>query len=186
MATFDNKVYFLTFIDAYSGHVTGFLLQNKSEVFEKFKEYESLMSNKIGRRMKILRTDNGTEFLNNAMKTFLKEKGIEHQTTCRYTPQQNGIAERMNRTIMEKVRCMLFDGNCPLQLWGLTFAAAIVIINRLIPAYSKITPHEAVTGLIPNPKLIKRFGCIGMVHVPEEVRNGKLDYRSSEENVLWI
>ena len=99
--------YFLTLIDDYSRKVWIYFLKNKSETFLKFKERKILVETQVGRKVKKLRTNNGLEFLSNDFNSFYQKKGIATHTTVRYTPQQNGLAERMNRTILERVRCML-------------------------------------------------------------------------------
>jgi hypothetical protein len=83
----------------------------------------------------------------------------------------------MNRTIMNKVRCMLFDSNSDLRLWGEAFKTAIFIINRVTTSLGKKTPYELHTGVIPTGINLRRFGCVGYVHVPEELRS-KLEPRS--------
>ena len=82
---------------------------SKDEAFTKYKQYEIYLANQYGRTIKIFRTDGGGEFVNAAFESHLKEKGTIHQTTCRYTPHQNGVAEKMNRTFMDKVRYLLIE-----------------------------------------------------------------------------
>ena len=99
--------YFLTLIDDYSRKVWIYFLKNKSETFLKFKELKILVKTQTYRKVKKLRTDNGLEFLSNDFNSFCQKEGIATHRTVRYTPQQNGLAERMNKTILERVRCML-------------------------------------------------------------------------------
>lgn len=103
--------YFLTLIDDYSHKVFIYMLKTKDEVTECFKDFKNFVENQTERKIKILRSDNGGEYLSTSLMSYLKKAGIQHQLTAAYTPEQNGIAERMNRTIIEKVRCMLFDSN---------------------------------------------------------------------------
>jgi transposase InsO family protein len=86
-----------------------YYLKSKSAVCEKFIEFKNMIEKQTESKIKILRTDNGTEYVNKQMETFLKKNGIIHQTTNVYTPQQNGVAERMNRTLVERAKCLLFD-----------------------------------------------------------------------------
>jgi Reverse transcriptase (RNA-dependent DNA polymerase)/Integrase core domain len=175
--TFDECVYFLTFVDAHTGYVTGYLLKHKSEVAARFKEYESITANRHRRTMKVLRSDNGTEFVNHEMAVYLAERGIEHQKTIPNTPQQNGIAERMNQTIMEKVRCLLFDAKCSFDLWGEAFHASLYLINRTINSFSKVSPFQAEFNQQEAWGSFRRFGCSAFVHFNDDSRS-KLDKRS--------
>lgn len=95
------------------------------------KKNSSYVENKTGIKIKSLRSDNGKEFINKEMANILKQSGIRHQTTVPYTPQQNGMAERMNRTIVEKARCMLFGDNLGISFWAEAVSTAVYSINRL-------------------------------------------------------
>jgi len=113
-----NSKYVLTFIEHKSRYPKCFYLDSKegSNVLEKFKEYKAWAENVTDCQIKILRTDGGGEYVNKAFDIFLKECGIEHQKTVPYTPQQNGIAERFNRTVMEKTRSIIYSIYLPLKL----------------------------------------------------------------------
>lgn len=101
--------YFLTFTDDYSKKFFIYVLQKKSEVIDKFKEFKKYVEIQLEYKIKCLRTDNGLEFINKNISDFLKSNGIIHQTTVPHTPQQNGVAERMNRILIEKTKCMLLN-----------------------------------------------------------------------------
>lgn len=151
--------YLLTFIDDKSRKNFIYLLKSKSEVFEKFKEFKSMVECETSRKIKKLRTDNGGEYMSKDFERFLKEAGIQHQTPPSYTPQQNGVAERANRTIMEMVRCLLLQSNLDHTFWGEAAKTAVYIRNR---CPSKIlgtkTPFEIWTGRRPSVKHFKVFG----------------------------
>ncbi|GKB53596.1 ribonuclease H-like domain-containing protein [Tanacetum coccineum] len=98
---------------------------------EKDTEFVNLIANQFLKRIKVIRSDNGTEFINNKMEKILKEKGIIHQTSCAYTPQQNGIAERKHRHLLNVARSLLFQGNIPLCFWTDCILTATYLINRL-------------------------------------------------------
>jgi transposase InsO family protein len=100
-------VYYVSFIDEFSRNTWIHFLRNKSEFFDRFKEFKALVENQIEKIIKVLRKDNGGEFCGNEFEEFYKKCGIERQKTTPYTPQQNGVAKMMNRTLMEKPRCML-------------------------------------------------------------------------------
>jgi transposase InsO family protein len=100
-------MYYVSFIDDFSRKTWIYFLRKKSEVFDRFKEFKALVENQTEKQIKVLRTDNGGEFCGNEFEEFCKKCGIARQKTTPYTPQQNGVAERMNRMLMEKARCML-------------------------------------------------------------------------------
>jgi len=99
--------YFITFIDDFTqlGHV--YLISYKSEALDCFIRYTNLVENKLSTKIKALRTDRGREYLSDQFKNFYDEKGIARQLTIPYTPQQNGVAERRNRTLFDMVRSMI-------------------------------------------------------------------------------
>jgi hypothetical protein len=109
--------YFVTFIDDFSRKTHVYLLKAKGEVFDKFKAYKALVENQTGMKIKTLRSDNRGEFVSKKFDDFLHECGIERQTSAPYTPQQNGVAERANRTIMECVRNMIRAQGLDLEFW---------------------------------------------------------------------
>lgn len=137
-----KKKYFLTFIDDYSRYTCIYLLHSKSEVSEKFREYVAYVSNKFGRKPKVLRSDNGTEYTNEEMQNILKVNGIQFQTTVPYNPEQNGVAERKNRTLCESARSMIFDSNLATTFWGEAIVTACYIQNRLPTKATAKTPYE--------------------------------------------
>ena len=95
-------MYYVSFIDDFSRKTWIYFLRKKSEVFDRFKEFKALVENQTEKQIKVLRTDNGGEFCGNEFEEFCKKCGIARQKTTPYTPQQNGVVERMNKTLMEK------------------------------------------------------------------------------------
>lgn len=85
---------------------------------KKLKEFIGFYERQTGEKVKTLRTDNGTEYVNTELEEYLTEAGIQHQTTIAYTPQQNGVAERYNRTVVEKARSMMADAKFPKEYWA--------------------------------------------------------------------
>ncbi|KAG8483133.1 hypothetical protein CXB51_022087 [Gossypium anomalum] len=123
--------YMLTFIDDFSRKVWAFFLKQKSDVFSAFKSWKIMIEKQTGKQIKYLRTDNGLEFCSDEFNRLCKSEGIVRHLTVRHTPQQNGVAERMNRTIMEKVQCMLSNANLPKSFWAEAAAStACFLINR--------------------------------------------------------
>ncbi|KAG8482828.1 hypothetical protein CXB51_024043 [Gossypium anomalum] len=132
-------------------------------------------SRKTGKQIKYLRTDNGLEFYSDDFNRLCKSEGIMRHLTVRHTPQKNGVAERMNRTIMEKVRCMLSNANLPKSFWAEAASTACFLINRSPSvAIEKRTPQEVWSGNPANYSYLKIFGCPAYAHVD----NGKLEPRS--------
>ena len=103
-----------------------------------------MVENQTEKKLKVLRTDNGLEFCNSRFDNFCKERGIVRHMTCAYTPQQNGVAERMNRTILEKVRSMLSDSGLPRMFWAEATQTAVTLINK--------TPSSTIKFEIPDKK----------------------------------
>jgi len=101
--------YMLTFIDDFSRKIWAYFLKEKSEALKVFKERKTLLENQTRKKIKRLRTDNGLEFCNHQFDEFCKAKGIARHKTVVITPQQNGVAERMNRTLLERARCIFFN-----------------------------------------------------------------------------
>jgi hypothetical protein len=172
--------YYVTFIDDKSRYTFVYLIRTKSEVFEKFKTFEALVRNKYQKTIKILRSDNGGEYLSNDFDNFLKSKGIEKQLSVAYTPQQNGVAERMNRTLVECARTMMIHANLPKKYWGYAVTNAAYIRNRCISSVlDGKSAFEVVEGKEPDLENLRVFGCVCYAHVPDEKRK-KLDVKSEK------
>lgn len=169
-----GKRYLVTFIDDYSRYTHIYLLSNKSEVPGILKRYVELVKNKFGRKIKVIRSDRGGEYLSTNLRKFLAEEGIQTQLTAAYSPQQNGVAERKNRTLVEMARCMLIDAGLPNQFWGEAVVTANYIQNRVLTRVKKRTPYELWYGRKPKVGNFQIFGSKCFVHVPTEKRQ-KLD-----------
>ncbi|KRX30474.1 Retrovirus-related Pol polyprotein from transposon TNT 1-94, partial [Trichinella sp. T9] len=118
VASVGGARYFLSFIDDFSRKSFVYFLKHKNEALPKFKDFIAMVERQTSKRVKCLRTDNGREYVNNMFAEFLMRKGIRHERTIPETPQQNGVAERMNRTLVEKARTMLIDANLSPDLWA--------------------------------------------------------------------
>eukprot|EP00171_Calliarthron_tuberculosum_P021000 IDg21000t1 len=105
--------YFVTFIDDKSRWVAVYFLKVKSDCFASFKRFQTFEERRTDKKFKMLRSDGGGEYTSNAFKTHLERNGIHQQFTVAHTPQQNGAAERMNRTLKDFVRAMLLHKNVP-------------------------------------------------------------------------
>lgn len=161
--------YFLTLIDDFSKKVWIYFLKAKSDVHQCFAEWKLLVENQSGKRIKCLRTDNGLEFCNQSMDKLCKDSGIRRHKTCPYTPQQNGVSECMNMSIMDKVKSMLHETGLDESYWAEAASTAIYLINR--------SPNASIGFEIPEVRWTRRpisydhlrsFGCIAYVHQVKE------------------
>ena len=170
-----GKQYFLSIVDDKSRKAWLMFLKTKDETFEKFCEWKELVENQISKKVKILRTDNGLEFCNRKFDEYCKKHGIERHHTCTYTPQQNGIAERMNRTLMEKVRCWLSESGLSEEFWAEAASTAAYIVNRSpCSAIDHNVPEELWLNRKPGYQHLRRFGSVAYVHQDQ----GKLKPRA--------
>ena len=173
--SFGNYLYFVTFIDDYSRHAWVYPLKAKSEVFLCFKQFLVMAENVSGCKMGTLRSDRGGEYMSSEFNAFLAERGIKHQCIVPYTPQQNGVAERKNRSLMEMARCMVKSQSLPHGFWLEAVMCATYVLNRCpTKALQVVTPYEAWHGRKPSIGHLRVFGCLAYALVPVQQRK-KLD-----------
>ena len=155
-------------------------MKYKGEVFAKFVEFKALVENQSEHKIKAFRSDNGGEYTSKAFKRFLQAHGIKRQLSTPYTPQQNGVAERANRTIVEMARSMLHHQNLNKNLWAEAVVTAVYTRNRC-PTSALVgkTPEEAWSGKRPTITHMRVFGCIAYAKVPDEKRT-KLDAKGTK------
>ncbi|GKV34500.1 hypothetical protein SLEP1_g42871 [Rubroshorea leprosula] len=173
--SFGGNKYFVTFIDDATRKTWVYLLQNKSQVFKYFQHYHAMVERETGLKLKCLRTDNGGEYTSKEFRDYCLKHGIRHEKTVPGTPQHNGVAERMNHTIVEKVRCMLRMAALPKPFWGEAVNTLVYLINRSpsVPLNFEI-PEKAWTGKDVGYSHLRVFECKAFMHVPKEQRS-KLD-----------
>ncbi|GJS93657.1 putative RNA-directed DNA polymerase [Tanacetum coccineum] len=153
--------YFLTVVDDYTRAVWVYLIKSKDEVFESINIFYNLIKNQFKRTVKIFRSDNGTEFLNQTFNKFCNDKGIVHQTSCAYTPQQNGVVERKHRHLLNVARCLMFQGGIPLRFWTECVLTATYLINRLPSSVlNGKSPYDMIYNSCPKLSHIRMFGCL--------------------------
>ena len=114
--SFSGYSYCVTFIDDYSRKTWIYFLKAMLEVFERFREFKTLVENQTGKKIQVLRTDNGGEYTSNEFMEYCSAEGIKKEHTMPHTPQQNGVAERKNATMVGATKAMLFDQGLPLFL----------------------------------------------------------------------
>ena len=135
-SSLSGYVYYVSFIDGFSRKTWVYFMKNKDEVFNKFKEFKALIENHTKKKIKTFRSDNGGEFTSNEFKALCKDSRIKRELSTPYNPQQNGIVERKNRTIMEAARAMLQDQDLPMHIWAEATRTSVYVQNR--------TPHRAL------------------------------------------
>ena len=166
--------YYISFRDDFSGFRVVYFIKEKTEVPECCRNFIALLHTQTGQLVISFRTDGGTEYL--PLDPWLKKKGIRHETTVRFTPQQNGKAERDNRTIVEGARTLLYSNKAlPLQLWAEAVNCMVYVLNRsLSTVYHSKTPFETWYGRKPDISNLRTFGSEFYVLIPKELRR-KLD-----------
>lgn len=181
-----NKRYFLSFIDDFTRKTWIYFLHEKSEAFAMFKNFKAYVEKESGAYITSLRTDRGGEFNSNEFEEFCKVQGISRQLTAAYTPQQNGVAERKNRTIMNMVRSMLVEKKVPKMFWPEAVKWSVHILNRCPTlAVQNKTPEEAWSGIKPTINYFRVFGCVAHAHIPDQKRS-KLDDKSKKCVLLGV
>ncbi|KAJ4744212.1 Transposon Ty1-GR1 Gag-Pol polyprotein [Rhynchospora pubera] len=151
--------YFITFTDDHSRYGYIYLMRHKSESFDKFKEFKNEVENQLGRKIKVLRSDRGGEYLSHEFGNYLKECGIVPQLTPPGTPQWNGVSERRNRTLLDMVRSMMSQADLPMSFWGYALETATFTLNRVPSKSVEKTPYELWFKKKPSMSFLKIWGC---------------------------
>nr|KYP74868.1 Retrovirus-related Pol polyprotein from transposon TNT 1-94 [Cajanus cajan] len=180
--THNGMRWFVTFVDDCTRMTWLYLLKHKSDVCDVFQVFHKIITTQFDTEIKIIRSDNGGEYYNTKLSLFLKSVGILHQTSCPNFPQQNGVAERKNRHLLEVTRSLLIDSNVPSYLWGEALSSSIYLINRVpssvlnfrrpLDVFSNYCTLNSVNNLPPHI-----FGCVVYVHLHPHQRT-KLESRA--------
>lgn len=174
-----GNIYFITFIDDYSRMCWVYFLRNKLEAFRVFKKFKAMGELQCGYHVKKLRTDRGGEFISNDFAKFCEDLGIERQLTVAYSPQQNGVVERKNRTVVEMAKCMIHEKKLLYNLWCEVVNTSVYLLNRSpTKALENITPFEKFNGRNPGIKHLKVFGSVCYPLIPGNLRH-KLEATSA-------
>ncbi|KAE8695859.1 U-box domain-containing protein 31 [Hibiscus syriacus] len=175
-----GSLYYVTFIYDSTRKVWVYFLKKKSEVFDTFRKWKAMVENETGLKVKRLRSDNGGEYRDSRFRDFCANNGIKMETTVPITPQQNGVAECMNRTLNERARSMRIHAGLPKFLWTEAINTAAYLINRgpSVPLDGGI-PEEAWRKKEINLSHLRVFGCISYVHINSAERS-KLDAKSNK------
>ncbi|GJU26469.1 putative ribonuclease H-like domain-containing protein [Tanacetum coccineum] len=175
-----KKMYCLVVTDDYSRFSWVFFLATKDETSEILKTFITGIENLIDLKVKVIRCDNGTEFKNKVMNQFCEMKGIKREFSVARTPQQNGVAERKNRTLIEAARTMLADSKLPTTFWAEAVNTACYVQNRVlvIKPHNK-TPYELFLGRKPALSFMRPFGCpVTILNTIDHL--GKFDGKADE------
>lgn len=162
--------YFITLTDMYSRYTEVEFVKEKSETCGVIKAYIERLKTRFGKAPTILRSDRGKEFMNKALENYLTENGVTRQFTVGYAPEQNGVAERKNRSIVEAARTMIVAAEVNKNLWGEAVRTANHTLNRIPNSESGVTPYEMFYGKKPSYIEMHEFGSEALVMIPYEKR----------------
>ena len=165
----ERSNYYVTFIDDKSRFIAIYPIAKKNDVLAKFKEFAASLETEFGRKtIRQLVSDNGGEYTGKAFRDYCKSQGIKQLTTVPHTPEQNCIAEKANRTIVEGARAMMKESSTPGSLWPEAVVYAAYIRNR---SPSRVlndrSPYEIRFGKKPDLSQLKEFGAKVYYHIPK-------------------
>lgn len=153
-------------------------MKEKGEAFKKFKRFKEIVEKDTGEAIRTLRTDRGGEFTSLEFQSYCEKSGIQRHLTAPYTPQQSGVVERRNRTLLEMTRSNLKHMEVPNYMWGEAVRHSAYLINRIATkTLISQTPYEALKKRKPNVEHLRVFGCVAYAKT-EAVNMKKLDNRS--------
>ncbi|KAG8472464.1 hypothetical protein CXB51_034185 [Gossypium anomalum] len=179
----NGSKYFILFIDDYTRFCWIYFLKHKSEVAQVFVKFKAATKTETGLKLKTIRIDNGTEYTSAQFQALCNKTSVKHQLTNVYTPQQNGVSERKNRSLLDMARCLLFEKKLPKNLWAEVVNTAVYLQNRLpTKALEQKTPFEGWFGFKPSVEHLRVFGCLCYAHIPA-VKRDKL-YERAQPGIL--
>ncbi|GJX12557.1 putative ribonuclease H-like domain-containing protein [Tanacetum coccineum] len=180
----NKKKYCLVVTDDFSRFSWVFFLATKDETNDILYKFITGLVNQLNYKVKIIRSDHRTEFKNHAMNEFYAKKRIKRKFSVARTPQQNGVAERKNRTLIEAARTMLADSLLPIQFWAEAVNIACYVLNRvLVTKHQNKTPYELLIGKPPSISFMRPFGCpLTILNTLDPL--GKFDGKSDEGYLL--
>jgi transposase InsO family protein len=178
-ATPGGKALFLLLVDDHSRFMWLSLLANKSEALAAVQQFQARAEVESGRRLRVLRTDNGGEFTSISFVEHCVKHGIKRQHSAPYTPQQNGVVERRNQSVVNMARSLLKTRGLPVAFWGEAVTTAVYLLNRApTKSVAGKTPFEAWHGHKPAVEHLRVFGCVAYVKATRPHLK-KLDDRST-------
>lgn len=172
--------YYVIFVDDVSRFTWVYFLQHKSEVFSVFKYFYAMVRTQFEKNIKILRTDSGGEYISKDFEHFLATEGVIHQKTCPHQSQQNGVAERKHRHIIETARALRLHANLPQLFWADGVHTAVYLINRMpTTVLQNQSPMQKLLGTKPQYDTLRVFGCTCYVLLPRS-EYSKIDAKSAK------
>nr|GEV21415.1 ribonuclease H-like domain-containing protein [Tanacetum cinerariifolium] len=180
----NHEKYILVIVDEYSRYTWVYFLMKKSQAPETIMSFIKRVENQNDIKVKQLRTNNGTKFRNSTLFNFCDKKGISQKFSSPYTPEQNGVAERKNKTLIEATRTMLSGSGFSKQYWTEAIATACYTQNRstIVKRHLK-TPYEFFRKRIPNISFLHVFGCPVYIHNHKN-RLGKFNKKADDGYLL--
>ncbi|KAA0056413.1 gag/pol protein [Cucumis melo var. makuwa] len=160
-----DSEYFISFIDDYSRYGYLYLMEYKSETLEKFKEYKAEVENLLSKKIKILRSDRGGEYMDLRFQDYMIKHEIQSQLSAPSTPQQNGVSERRNRTLLDMVHSMMSYAHLPSSFWGYAVETVVHILNNVSSKSVSKTPFKLWRGRKPSLSHFRIWGCAAHVLV---------------------
>ena len=152
--------YYVLFIDHFTRFTWIYLLQSKSEVFDKFVHFKNLVENQFSVKIKTFRSDGGGEYTSTIFKSYLSQNDIIHQISCPYTPQQNGLVERKHRHLVEAIITLLSQASISTAYWSYAVQTAVTLINLLPTSVLNFhSPWQKLYNSQPDFSQLKVFGC---------------------------
>jgi len=156
-----GKNYFVTFIYDFSRYTKVYLIKHRDEAFDMFLTYKEEVENQLNNKIKRLISDRGGEYV--LFNDYCVKEGIIHEVTPSYSPESNGVAERKNRTLKERMNVMLISYNAPNNLWDESFLTACFLQNRIPHKKTGKTPYELLKVYQPNLKYLRVWRCLAKV-----------------------
>ncbi|KAJ9543763.1 hypothetical protein OSB04_023470 [Centaurea solstitialis] len=182
ISTRGGNKYFITFIDDSTKYCYIYLLKSKDEAIDKFVVYKTEVENQLNKKIKVVRSDRGGEYVS-PFAEFCSQNGIRHEFTAPYSHQQNGIAERKNRTLKEMVNAMLISSGVDQNLWGEAVLSANYLLNKIPRKKKDESPYELWMGRKPSYKYLRVWGCLAKVAVPPPKEDEEQPRRSKRARV---
>lgn len=176
--------YYMNFVDEYSSFMLIFPMVNKSDVFDIFVKFYAFISTQFNASIKCFQSDGGGEFMSQLFKEFLSRKRIKNMVSCPYTPQQNSLAERKHRHVVETAIILMAEANLAPKFWYHACAHATLLINRMpCKVLEMKSPYQCLFGRVPEVNYFKIFGTIVYPFLRHFNAN-KLQFRSTQNVFL--
>lgn len=173
--------YFVSFTDDYSRYTTVYPIKTKDKALQMFDEYRRAVENLHNKKIKFLRSDNGREFRNEKFDQYLAQHGILRQLTVPESPEQNGISERKNQTLINAARCLLIESGLDKSFWAEAVSTATYLWNKCpSTSIAGSIPEEKWSGRKVDTKHLRVFGSRAWSHLRSYSRHGKFDPKATE------